>query len=216
MHINIKKQLILTWIDKLYKYKQVLKQSNEWVRDGRKGAPPDLIKQRIVRKYRRQYHITVLVETGTYLGDMVYAVRKDFKEIHSIELDRDLFEKAKARFEGYDYIHLYHGNSSDVLKDILGKLHKPCIFWLDAHYSGGITAKGESNTPIEEELNHILGHEYSKNNVILIDDVRAFNGRNDYPLIETIEIKVRQAGYNSFHVKDDIARICNPVVIKSE
>lgn len=212
---SIGSRLSRTWAGELYEYFQILRQSSEWVRNGRKGSPPHLIKQRIIRKYRRQYHLAVFIETGTYLGDMIHAIRKDFKEIHSIELGRDLFEKAKARFEGYSYIHLHNGNSGEVLKDILGELHQPCLFWIDAHYSAGITAKGEGNTPIEEELKHILRHECAENNVILIDDVRVFNGRNDYPLIEAIEVRVRQAGYSSFHVEDDIARICNPVVTKS-
>jgi hypothetical protein len=94
-------------------------------------------------------------------------------------------------------------------------VHQPCLFWLDAHYSAGITAKGEGNTPIEEELKHIFGHECAENNVILIDDARVFNGSNDYPLIEAVKTRVRLAGYGSFHVEDDIIRICNPVVIKS-
>jgi hypothetical protein len=141
---------------------------------------------------------------------MIYAMRKDFKEIHSIELGRDLFEKAKTRFAGYSHIHLHNGNSGEVLKDILGELHQPCLFWIDAHYSAGITAKGEGNTPIEEELMNIFEHECAQNNVILIDDARNFNGRNDYPLIDTIETKVKQAGYRSFQVEDDIIRICIP------
>jgi hypothetical protein len=141
---------------------------------------------------------------------MVYAMRTDFKEIYSIELGRDLFEKVKTRFAGYSHIHLYNGNSGEVLKDILGEIHKPCLFWIDAHYSAGITAKGEGNTPIEEELMSIFEHECAQNDVILIDDARAFNGSNDYPLIEAVKTKVRQAGYGSFHVEDDIIRIYNP------
>ncbi len=208
---NIGNRLSGTWIGMLYEYFQVLKQSREWVRDGRKGSPPHMIKQKIVRKYRRKFHCAVLIETGTYLGDMVYAMRKDFKVIHSIELDGELYKRAKARFYNYSHIHLYNGNSGEVLQTILRGLHQPCIFWLDAHYSAGITARGESDTPIEEELQYIFGHECAKASVILIDDARSFNGRNDYPLITAIETKVKQAGYCSFQVDDDIIRISGKV-----
>ena len=33
----------------------------------------------------------------------------------------------------------------------------PAIFWLDGHYSAGITAMGEQATPIFKELTHIFG-----------------------------------------------------------
>lgn len=209
MPFSIGNRLSGTRVGMLYEHFQVLKQSREWVRGGRKGSPPHMIKQKIIRNYRRKFHCAVLIETGTYLGDMVYAMRKDFKEIHSIELDGELFKKAKARFENYSHIHLYNGNSGEVLQTILCGLHQPCLFWLDAHYSAGITARGESDTPIEEELKYILGHECAESSVILIDDARSFNGRNDYPLIDTIEIKVKQAGNRSFRVEDDIIRICS-------
>jgi len=208
---RIKKQLGKTWVGKTYEHYQCIKDASDWVRNGLKGSPPHLIKQRIIRKYRKRFNCKVLVETGTYLGDMVYAMRKDFKEIHSVELGRDLYERAKIRFDGYPHIHLYAGDSGETLEDVLCKLKRPCLFWLDAHYSAGMTAKGASDTPIEKELKHIFRHEYAHQHVLLIDDARVFNGNNDYPTLLTIETTAKQAGYHSFSVEDDIIRICNPV-----
>jgi len=86
-------------------------------------------------------------------------------------------------------------------------VEKPCLFWLDGHYSGGNTAKGEKETPIMEELRQICAHPV-KNHLILIDDAREFTGQNDYPTIESLRtfVGARLPGYG-FDVKDDIIRI---------
>jgi hypothetical protein len=43
------------------------------------------------------------------------------------------------------------------------------MFWLDRHYSGGFTAKGEKDCPIIEELDAISNGSHLKHS-ILIDD----------------------------------------------
>ena len=91
----------------------------------------------------------------------------------------------------------------------MSKLKQPCLFWLDAHYSAGVTAKGAIDTPIEKELKHIFRHEYAHRHVLLIDDARVFKGTNDYPTIQTIEAMTKDAGYHLFSMEDDIIRVCN-------
>src|SRR5512140_3442946 len=108
---KLKAQLAKTWVGDVHVYHHRLKESRVWIRNGRKGSPPHLIKQKVVRKYARQFRCGVLIETGTYLGDMVHAMRQDFKVIHSIELSPDLFAKVKARFAAHSHIHLHNGNS---------------------------------------------------------------------------------------------------------
>jgi hypothetical protein len=74
----------------------------------------------------------------------------------------------------------------------LGKLSlvEPALFWLDGHYSGGVTARGESDTPIYAELVHVLGS--SHKNVIVIDDARCFGSGAKYPTIEALTAFVRR------------------------
>ena len=107
-------------------------------------------------------------------------------------------------------MHLHNGDSGAVLKKILEDLHQPALFWLDAHYSAGCTARGDKCTPIEEELNHVFKHEFARQHVLLIDDARTFTGKGDYPTLETVEAVVKKAGYGSFSVEDDIIRVFNP------
>lgn len=177
-----------------------------WYR--RKGVPlPHLIKQKIVVEYARRFNIKTLLETGTYLGDMIFATRKTFAKIISIEIDRNLFEMAKRRFSRFSHVALFWGDSSNILADVLNKINEPCLFWLDAHYSGGITSKGTLETPVLKELELILDHSVS-GHVVLIDDARSFTGLNSYPAILDLRNMVKKKKPEwVWEIKDDIIRI---------
>ncbi|MFH1036856.1 MAG: hypothetical protein V1756_02245 [Patescibacteria group bacterium] len=183
---------------------------HRWKNGGKCGHPPHLLKQETVKEYARRFGIKSFVETGTYMGKMVEAVKNDFQEIFSVELDENLFEDAKKKFIRYPHIHIIHGDSGKVLSEMLNSIQEPCLFWLDAHYSGGITAKGDIETPIEDELRAIFTHSIP-GHVILIDDACDFIGKDDYPTIE--QLKNRVSNYRSeliFEIKDNIIRIHPP------
>jgi len=178
-----------------------------WNKKGNPIPVPDVIKQKTVKEYAKIFSVETFIETGTYLGDMVDAVRDTFNKIYSIELDKTLYGQAKKKFSRHHNISIFHGDSSKVLPVILADISKPCLFWLDGHYSGGITAKGDFNTPIMQELNCILDH-FIEEHVILIDDAREFNGDNDYPTLEELKKRIfRKYPDWKFDTKDDIIRI---------
>lgn len=192
------------WRRKDYLKKDYLK----WILLGKPIPPPHLVKQMVVKTYAAKYRLNVMVETGTYLGEMVDAVKYSFNKIYSIELSSDLHKKAKKKFSRYKYIEILNGDSSVILPEILKQIYDPCLFWLDAHYSGGITEKGDIETPILEELKQIFLHPV-KNHVILIDDARCFTGQNDYPSIEELnKFILDQNPYYLFNVVDDVIRVC--------
>jgi hypothetical protein len=74
------------------------------------------------------------------------------------------------------------GYSGNVIDRVMKEVSEPVLFWLDAHYSGGITTRGELNSPILAEPDIILAHPI-KNHVILIDDARDFTGKGRYPTV---------------------------------
>lgn len=180
---------------------------HRWISDGKPAPVPHAVKQMTVKTFAQKYAIRFFIETGTYLGDMVAAVSNDFDKIYSIELSEDLFKRAAKRFEGYKHINIVHGDSALVMPKILRSINVPCLFWLDGHYSAGVTAKGEKETPIWEELQHICDHPI-KNHVILIDDASLFVGKNDYPTLESLQkfVESRFPGY-MFEVRDDMIQI---------
>lgn len=186
------------------KGKQALK---AWNKAGRPSPPPHVYKLAVIKKHQANFHLRTLIETGTFLGDTIAATNKLFDHIYSIELSDELYEMAKERFKGNTKIDIRHGDSGDVIKDILDNVTQPCLFWLDGHYSEGNTAKGQLNTPIIQELTHIFNTDI-KGHVILIDDARCFNGTDDYPTINYLTEFVK--GFNpnlQLVVENDIIRI---------
>lgn len=181
-------------------------QFKEWNKNGCPIPPPHLAKQMIIREYQDKHKYTTLLETGTYMGDMVEAQKKRFKKIFSIELDIELFNKATKRFKNDKNVTIVQGDSGKVLPKILSNINEPTIFWLDGHYSAGITAKGAKDCPIFEELEGILNNT-NFNHILLIDDARYFVGEGDYPTIESLTeyVKSKNEKYQ-IEVKHDVIR----------
>jgi hypothetical protein len=186
---------------------RIRKTYRRWLGKGKPTPVSHDVKQLTVKTFAQKYGTRVFIETGTGLSDMVTAVRNDFDRIFSIELSEDLFRQAVKKFAGEKHITIVHGDSAQVMPEILRRVDVPCLFWLDGHYSAGITAKGEKETPIWKDLGHISKHPV-KNHVILIDDASLFVGKNDYPDMESIQRFVNK-GFpgHIFEVHDDIVRI---------
>ena len=89
---------------------------------------------------------------------------------------------------------------------MIQEIEGPALFWLDGHYSGGGTAKGEMCTPIIQELK-VIGLR-SPQDVILIDDARLFTGRDDYPTLDEVRKLVDDIfPGSSYTVKHDMIRV---------
>lgn len=161
-------------------------------------------KRDLLASYAASYD--VFVETGTYLGLTAAALAGSYKTIHTIEFDRGLFENAKHRLSPYGNVHCLQGDSAAVLRDLLPSIDRPAVFWLDAHYTGGITARAGANTPIMAELKAIIGHSI-ETHLILIDDARWFVGRNGYPSVRTLQAFVRDHSPYDMCIHDDIIRV---------
>lgn len=192
---------------RLHRTRKLRRKYEQWQSRGSTGPMPNFGKQKTVIEYIKRFSPEVFVETGTYKGKMVYAVMPYIDEIYSIELSGSHYSNAARRFCGYPKVHILQGESSRVLPEILANIDKRCIFWLDAHWSGGSTARAERQTPVMQEVQCILKHKKAEGHVILIDDARLFTGDNDYPSIPELREQILQAlpGW-CFEVKNDIVR----------
>lgn len=161
-----------------------------------------LTKQKHLISLANQSNLSILVETGTYLGDMLFMLKQNFTKLYSIELSEYYFKKAKKRFLGQEKIELHNGDSGEMLKEIIHKINEPALFWLDGHYSGGKTALGSKECPIYEELNHIFKSKLD--HIIVIDDARLFIGKNDYPSIDDLKkYIISNVTIKSFEINND-------------
>lgn len=110
------------------------------------------------------------VETGTFWGAGIrFALRAQFPEIHSIEIMNSFVCNARNQFKPYTNVHIWHGDSAVILKDVIKDMHKPITFWLDGH-CGETQENGKKCTPLLEELDQIKLHPI-KTHTILIDDM---------------------------------------------
>ncbi len=195
----------------LYDRIRRLRQQRElrfWERRGSSDLPPPpAFKQRLVRDTAERFSLRVLVETGTFFGDMIAATREAFDEIYSIELDRRLYQRATARFRRDDRVRIVPGDSGEMLPAVLATVAgRPCLFWLDAHLIGG-GVRGKLTTPIIHELRAVLGSDLDEA-VILVDDARLFNEASDYPTLDQVRELVRAGRPDwTLLVEHDIVRI---------
>jgi len=102
------------------------------------------------------------------------------------------------------------GDSGRVLAEVLSRPEmrgRRALFWLDGHYSEGVTAKGALNTPILNELS-CLADSGRRGDAIFIDDVHCFGTMSDYPSLDELTGKVgRLFPGCRIAVKDNIVRI---------
>ena len=210
------KSLLRSWLKKtpffypLVNWRSRRRQRTElgaWEAAGRPLPPPHLVKQRVLRAYAQRYHLRILVETGTFRGDMVEAMKRTFANIYSIELQSAFHAEATERFRDEPQVHLIQGDSAVELGVLVDQIQEPALFWLDGHYSAGNTARGQKDTPIMEELAHLLRDQHTRH-VIIIDDARCFGADAAYPTLEALrEYVLARNPALEVEVRDDSIRI---------
>ena len=153
--------------------------------------PPFMLRS-IILRYALDYRCKTLVETGTQYGDTPWLFRNRFETIYTIELSPMLAAMARTRFRRHPHIKVVEGDSGEKLAELLPSLQFKTLFWLDGHYSAGVTARGSSDCPIYAELRSIADLCLVPY-VILIDDARCFGSDKDYPSLRDLEAFVRSA-----------------------
>jgi hypothetical protein len=162
-----------------------------WRLRGSPAPPPHVVKQDILLRYQKQRRFSTFVETGTFTGEMVHAMRPHFARVISIEMAPAIFEATKRRFAGDSRVELLLGDSGTLLPRLLSALDHPALFWLDGHYMGGTTARAEEDSPVRAELAALLRHP-ARGHLVLIDDARLFTGADGYPTLEELRAWVQR------------------------
>jgi hypothetical protein len=156
----------------------------------------------------RKYPNATFIETGTRRGDTTaLALCCGFERVLTVELSDNWRDLYQARFGDDCRVRFFAGLSKDRLPERLAQVDTSATFWLDAHYSGGDTARGDQFCPLLEELDLIAGHRI-KTHTILIDDVRLFGGEFG-PEVTLEQVKKKLLAINPhycFHFEDGYVR----------
>jgi hypothetical protein len=176
-----------------------------WILRGRPLRSPHLLKQKVVRGYGERFKLRTLVETGTYYGEMVSAMKRRFDHIYSIEFVPELAARAQRKFAPEPHITIVCGDSRTVIPEVLNLLTAPALFWLDAGYYGWVGKQGDQQR-LGSELEMILSHPFA--HIILLDDARGLTGRDGVPSVRDVTTDV-ESKYpeRQVEVKHDIMRI---------
>ncbi len=178
-----------------------------WILRGRPSRSPHLLKQKVVREYGEKFALKTLVETGTYYGEMVAAMKGHFARIYSIEYVPALAERATRKFARDEHVRIFCGDSRVVMPEVLALLRGPALFWLDAGYYGWVGIRTKINEQrLSAELEIILSHPYP--HMILLDDARGLTGQDGIPSVGDVKSYVESNfPQRSVEVKYDIMRI---------
>tara|TARA_B100001094_G_scaffold333314_1_gene410610 strand:- start:142 stop:672 length:531 start_codon:yes stop_codon:yes gene_type:complete len=124
------------------------------------------------------------IETGSYMGSTIDNIKNNFKNIYTIELNENLYNYCKKKFENDKNINCLKGESYIKLQEILKDINNDTIFFLDGHYSGNETSKGIEDVPLLREL-EVINKNFKNKGIIIIDDLRLFgsNGNEDWSKI---------------------------------
>jgi len=161
---------------------------------------PTFIKKKVLKEYSSSS--TIWVETGTLVGDTAKYLSKIAKFVYTIEPSEKYYNLSVKNLKNYENIKIYNATSENKLNDILEiiKPNSDVCFWLDGHWSGGDTFKGETDTPILSELDTIERYlnNFSKLN-ILIDDFRIFDIGNNVDIYPSKEVLIEYAAKNNLN-----------------
>lgn len=149
------------------------------------------IHNNIYKKYNLE-KTNVYIETGSFIGRGItkpigcsctgcfcmcnpknpntIGVLNNYKKIYSIELSEKYYKLNVEQFKSFKNVNIIHGDSSIELKNLLDKIEEPVTVFLDAHWSGGDTARSNIDSPLLKELDVLKKREYR--DIIIIDDAR--------------------------------------------
>lgn len=112
-----------------------------WEKSGKSIPPPQVVKLFKIQELQETYSCDTFIETGTYKGDMLFALKNYFSRLISVELSAFYYQKALVKFKKHQHVELLFGDSGELMPVVIKNLKSPAIFWLDGHFSSGDTAQ---------------------------------------------------------------------------
>jgi hypothetical protein len=134
-----------------------------------------------IRSLGKRVGAKFLIETGTFRGVTAARCARAFEKVLTVELDAVLAAEAAQRLAKYANIKVYRGDAVALLPQMLAQCNEgKAVVFLDAHFSGGGTARGDVPEPALAELGILAGHA-DRIGGIIIDDFRSFGAEEGFP-----------------------------------
>ena len=124
------------------------------------------------------------IETGTYLAETTVMLAKLNRknQVYSIEPAKEIYEFVKDKFSTIPNLNILNGTSEELFEGVLLQVNPTINLWLDGHFSGDVTFKGNVDSPIIHELNCLATHSEKFSNInLFVDDFRLFGESEGYP-----------------------------------
>ena len=181
-----------------------------WIIQSYKMPCPPKVKRRAI--YSHSIKGGDWIETGTYLGETTKFLANRKNKVISIEPQLNLFEFNQMRFRKNKNVTIIHGTSQEKLSAAIEMLSGDINFFLDGHFSGGLTFDS-GRAPIMEELEIIINSINPKQKIkVFIDDFRLFQQGNQgdelYPDRNVVISWLSNRGFY-WNIDHDILQIWN-------
>ncbi|MFI5003731.1 MAG: hypothetical protein ACHQE6_01835 [Solirubrobacterales bacterium] len=129
------------------------------------------VNRRLATDLRDQLGLRRAVETGTFWGVTARSLAALFDSVVTIELSASLHARATTALRDLPQVETVHGHSVVALSTI-ARSDISTLYFLDGHWSGGVTEGVEDECPVIEEIVAIgAGH---PDDCLIIDDARLF------------------------------------------
>ena len=156
-----------------------------------------------LRELKEKFNLKYFVETGTLFGEGVdHALNHGFDDVYSIEIDKELYDRAITKYAFNAGVNIIHGSSHEKIKDLLS-LDGNCLFWLDAHFPSADCNKKsytdekdmEIRAPLQTEIELLSQRKNKYKDVIIADDFWLYNTEHKYESGD-VESHMRRIGQN--------------------
>lgn len=198
MLIGPKKQLVFIFILNLY---FISNQAAKFWTYTFVKTPTGALSKAFLEKVKTSFNSKIFIETGTCTGATATVAAEIYDQVLTVELDEQLYQLSLRNLSRFSNVTACFGSSVEFLKNITNyniNLNN-ATFWLDAHWSGGDTAKnGAEHTPVASELDLVANA--ASLPIILIDDIRFFQPNiiqtkldhdfTGYPSVQELQHKI--------------------------
>lgn len=168
---------IVLFINRLLPRFSEFRQVRAWAKRGFSMPAPWRVKMNVLDRYKLRD--AAWVESGTFIGQTAQHLALSSERVITLEPSPELFAIAQKRLHPFRNVKILNSTSERGLSDALAQAgNNRVCFWLDGHFSDGVTFWGGGLTPIREELAVIadwLNGNSHRRAAVFIDDVRLFS-----------------------------------------